>query len=374
MGWTTSGDFPVSLLPENVSSRSLQLLECVWQLSQFGPCRVVLPDILLSPARQLVHQSGHRHLNCIAFDALNLSPESGFDIIVMLGESIQSIPADIARRVLDHWRVIRVVEPMIVFANPQSQFLAQWAPLPLGNTPKALVDMRHVLGELENLAARDMIMPARFGAKLRCRYNFFDIEAVRAVDRDYFKYINVRPQDVIVDVGAHLGSFAVPCGIQSSPSAGGKVIAYEPSPDNFRLLSENIHRNCPGNVKALPIAIYKHRCRLPLLSDAVHSTGHGLYGGTPSSDSSMVECVGLADVIAEAGGSIDILKVDAEGAEYDFFFGHSDLLRKHVRTIMAEAHLHGNQSGEHLLKFLEDAGFKTKFDGPHHALNVYAER
>jgi FkbM family methyltransferase len=373
-GWTAAGESPVRLLAAHLSDRYLKVIDCLWRLGDSGPLRVVVPESIRGPLEELTRRTGRRNPTWLSFDALAMDPEPRFGAIVLMGELIQRMPAPIARRILNDWRIVQVSDPLSVFVDPMRSLP------PLPQTPastdadKAREGLKYVLNELEQLAAAGLIVPAPFGAKLRCRYSIFDLEAVREAKREYFDQLAVKPGDVIVDIGAHLGGFSVPCGMQSSSDAGGKVIAYEPCPANFALLSENIARNCPGKVNAIPMAIFKHRCKLMLQLDPNHSTGHGLFGARTSNRATEVECVGLSDVIAHAGGTIDVLKLDAEGAEYDFLFGHADLLRNSVRTIIAEAHVHEKLSGDDLAAFLKEAGYQVKAHGPRNSMIILAQR
>ncbi|MGZ8886476.1 MAG: FkbM family methyltransferase, partial [Halobacteriota archaeon] len=58
----------------------------------------------------------------------------------------------------------------------------------------------------------------------------------------------------VVDIGAHIGVFAV----QASASSD-TVICYEPHPHNFKLLQKNIAINALNNVKALRQAVGTER-------------------------------------------------------------------------------------------------------------------
>src|SRR5438876_3842689 len=57
----------------------------------------------------------------------------------------------------------------------------------------------------------------------------------------------VAAGDVVVDVGAHIGRYAL-----RAASKASKVIAVEPDPSNFRLLERNVRLNGFSNVVLVP--------------------------------------------------------------------------------------------------------------------------
>lgn len=382
MGLARAGESPVPIIGRQLPPRYQPVMEALWRLGQQRAVTAVAPESILGPMQELARRTGQRGLVCIGYDALKQEPAPAFDAIVLMGEHVQRMPATLAAKVLADWRAIEVSEPLLVLAAPGVGDGLGLDGERAAAAEAALNGLRHVLRELKQLAASGMMMTGAGGAQLRCRYSIFDIEAIREVQHVYFKHVTIAPGDVIVDAGAHLGGFAVPCGMQSSGGAGdagdatsaGMVIAYEPCPANFELLTANIAANCPGKVRAIPAAVYKERCKLPLQLDPTHSTGHGLFGQRGKGGATLVDCVGLVDVIAEAGGAIDVLKLDAEGAEYDFLFGHADLLRKSVRTIIAEAHIMGKLTGDDLLRFLVDAGYECRREGTLESMIIYAHR
>src|SRR5262245_9563192 len=74
-------------------------------------------------------------------------------------------------------------------------------------------------------------------------------------NRDDASFTNqlVRPGDVVVDLGANIGNFAIPTAKAVAPS--GRVIAVEPSLEIFRRLLQNLQRNPGINVVTFHIAI-----------------------------------------------------------------------------------------------------------------------
>lgn len=57
---------------------------------------------------------------------------------------------------------------------------------------------------------------------------------------------------IVVDIGAHVGIFSI---FAASDSDGIRVLSYEPHPDDFRLLTENIRLNGLKNIEPFPSAV-----------------------------------------------------------------------------------------------------------------------
>jgi len=123
--------------------------------------------------------------------------------------------------------------------------------------------------------------------------------------------LDIRPSDIVIDIGAHIGAFTL-----YAAWRGAKVYAYEPDPDNYSLLVQNTKLNRLQNVRAFKLAVAGHsgRCKVPCWG----------YEGYYETDR-----VSLADVFhANALERCDFLKIDAEGAEFEIIFKAPQILKK----------------------------------------------
>lgn len=77
------------------------------------------------------------------------------------------------------------------------------------------------------------------GVRVRSQ-NAYDQDIARSVieANRYLLPEKFAPEDVIVDIGAHVGSFAYACLTRGA----GKVHAFEPDPENIRLCAANLKR------------------------------------------------------------------------------------------------------------------------------------
>ena len=158
------------------------------------------------------------------------------------------------------------------------------------------------------------------------------------LDRDYERHgVPIQDGWNIVDIGAGLGDFTV-FAAQRAPN--GRVYAYEPAPDSIELLGKNLAINGIANVEVYPCAV----------SDKTGTLSLGVSGGVAVQYSTVdtsiepgdrveVKSVALADALAALPGDIcDLLKIDAEGAEYDMLLNLDDESLDHIRRICLEYH------------------------------------
>ncbi len=150
----------------------------------------------------------------------------------------------------------------------------------------------------------------------------------------------LRPWDVIVDVGANIGLFTVAAGHLVGEM--GRVIAFEPNPHTFALLGDNVYMNqmiaMRAEIDCLHRAVGAESgsatlsfCRSDM---GKASLGSGDVGGDP--ETCEVEVVALDDVLSDVA-EIHLLKVDVEGNELAVLQGMSRLLsERRVRLIDLE--------------------------------------
>ncbi len=183
----------------------------------------------------------------------------------------------------------------------------------------------------------------------------------RAMARDIFRRRiydfearSDRPR--ILDCGANIG-IATLFFKQRYPSA--RIVAFEPDPGVFPLLSENLTRNGLLDVEAVQAALAPEDGTLAFYAD-------GKYGscladavrGTPPAGSSLeqVRAVRLCTFLDEP---VDFVKLNVEGAEWDVLADCADRLRMVREMVIEYHHLPGLPRTLHrLLTLLDDQGFE----------------
>jgi len=127
-----------------------------------------------------------------------------------------------------------------------------------------------------------------------------------------YKFNNKNTNLILVDVGAHHGSFSV-----EFAGKGWKVIAFEPEKKNYELL-KNQFKNFP-NVTCLDKAVYNSsKLSIPFYTSNKHFGIHALKPFHESHELSYnVQTIRLDDALNELKiDNVSILKIDIEGADF----------------------------------------------------------
>jgi FkbM family methyltransferase len=171
----------------------------------------------------------------------------------------------------------------------------------------------------------------------------------------------IQPDDVIVDIGAHIGGFAVRAAKQAHR---GKVFAYEASSKNFAMLSENCQLNHANNLHIHNMAISDQRGEMKFFMPGDNGALGSLMQETKS-PMEIVRSTTLADLIFENNiAQIDYLKMDVEGAEYDILLSCSDETLSKVQKIVLEYHEFTGHHHSHidLMERLKSHGFQVSVE------------
>lgn len=165
--------------------------------------------------------------------------------------------------------------------------------------------------------------------------------------------------NMVVDVGAHLGIYTLK--VASQVGTSGKIIAIEPNKPNFSLLTQNIKLNNLSNVVPLNVALANEKRKMRLYTHK-DSRAHSIrVRGELGFDE--VEALPLDDLLSDLGISkVDLLKINAEGAELMILDGAKDSLDGISRIVVTT---HSNELYEGVERFLLANGFLTRkgFDG-----------
>lgn len=168
-------------------------------------------------------------------------------------------------------------------------------------------------------------------------------------------------QDVttVLDIGANVGITALYFS-QLFPNAG--IYAFEPAPDNFAVLEKNI-ANCK-RIRGFNFALGAKDATLELFAsdNPVNFGGYSLHAaGSDTAKRIWTPVRKVSSVLAELSlSSVDVVKIDTEGAEYDILTAFPEAVLKGVKYIAGE--LHGNRDFA-LLDYLTpwfDIGMRKK--------------
>ena len=143
---------------------------------------------------------------------------------------------------------------------------------------------------------------------------------------DVYKLRSIRPADVVIDVGAGVGDYAMAAAKLVGPS--GVVVAIEPNPQDFATLSRNVAVNGFRNIMALNSAV---------------GQAEGFLESEFKGVSFRTERRSLDSIVARLSDASrlrrppDLIKMDIEGGEVEALRGMSSVLR-HIRALHIELH------------------------------------
>jgi FkbM family methyltransferase len=142
----------------------------------------------------------------------------------------------------------------------------------------------------------------------------------------------VRPGDVVLDIGANIGYFTLLFARLVGPH--GRVFAFEPDPANFELLRRNVAANGYRNVELVPSAVSDRTGPARLFRCADNAGDHRAYDSADGRHAVAIEAVELDRYLDRPGLRIDFVKMDIQGSEWRALRGMHGLLRRHPRLKM----------------------------------------
>lgn len=190
------------------------------------------------------------------------------------------------------------------------------------------------------------------------------------LDGFYEKYgFTIQPNWKIIDIGAGIGEYTLYAAIAQP---GSRVFSFEPYPESFALMQENLRLNGIANVKFYNEAIDAETGELILDltgEEPLQFQSH-LKKDVNIQKSLLVKSLSLVDALARSElDSCDLLKLDCEGAEYSILFSAPQSVLERIQRIVMEYHDHLIQHNHReLITFLSERGFQVEtFPNPVHA-------
>jgi len=152
------------------------------------------------------------------------------------------------------------------------------------------------------------------------------------------KYFNLD-KGIFVDVGANIGKYTVIVG--KALKNNGKVISFEPMPENFEILKKNIKLNKINNVFTFECGLGDKEEKLDLYLDEVGVGGgaHSLVKDNPNTTNNKIKITirKLDNIVKELKlNRVDLIKIDVEGFESNVLIGAIDTLKKYHPKIIFE--------------------------------------
>lgn len=173
---------------------------------------------------------------------------------------------------------------------------------------------------------------------------------------------------VVIDIGANVGFFDIQL---LSKIENATIYAYEPIPANVRTLQNTLQQNprLEQSVRLFPVAVTgKPLDKLELFaetdetSQVVASAISGFHEN--NSRKITVPCTSLTDIIQNNDlQSIDFLKMDCEGSEYDIMYHTDRALIRRIKKMMIEVHdLDKDRNNISAFnQYVQALGYKTRY-------------
>jgi FkbM family methyltransferase len=138
-----------------------------------------------------------------------------------------------------------------------------------------------------------------------------------------------------LDIGGHIGCFSVAL---ATLKPGAAIWTYEASPSTAVFTNRNVDAN--GLADRVTVTNVAVSSKAGTLTFADNAGGSGLNGitaptGTKTID---IEAITFADAKQRAGGAVQLVKIDTEGAEYDIVLGSDPSDWSSVQRVVLEHH------------------------------------
>lgn len=224
------------------------------------------------------------------------------------------------------------------------------------NWPRALAD--HL-----RLGSGNYLCRLRDGLEIEVRGATDDRHVLFEVFAERIYPVPAAGGGVVVDIGAHIGCFTL-----LAASAGHRVLALEPSPENFSLLRRNVQRNGGVEVELVQAAVGERRRTgsLVLPDNGSHTGRFSLFPGR-GVRTVRVPVLRLDEILRDARiDRVALLKLDCQGSEYEILYSAGAGLLERIDSIAVECEVFPDRpewSLTALQAFLDAIGFRTAARG-----------
>lgn len=186
----------------------------------------------------------------------------------------------------------------------------------------------------------------------------------------YWKSV-IKEGDIVVDLGANIGFFT--CLFAQLVGKTGKVYAFEPEPNNCKLIRKNLEINEYKNVVLEQKAVSNKVEKIKLYF-SYSSVDHRIFKTDEKRDSIDIDCISLDDYFLKSNVSINAIKSNIQGADFTAIQGAKEIIKnsKNLKYISVEFDPDNlknfNSNSEQFLDTL------IKMDYKLHDIQVYGDK
>lgn len=144
----------------------------------------------------------------------------------------------------------------------------------------------------------------------------------------------------IIDVGAHVGTFAIPFARRVGPT--GRVVAVEPYEPSARLLEINAALNLVHNTVDVVQAALGRREGTAVLRASGHRNTGATYAEPLADGAALPEDAAISTMTLDALTTgmgldrVDLVKIDVEGMEFDVLMGGAETIQRWTPLLYLE--------------------------------------
>jgi FkbM family methyltransferase len=163
----------------------------------------------------------------------------------------------------------------------------------------------------------------------------------------------LKPGDLVVDVGANVGTHTVACA--KRVTASGAVYALEPQRVTFQFLCANVALNALINVKCINAAAgdVRGEVRIPALDPTV-ANNFGAMKSEGHANGELVDTIRIDDLSL---ARCNLIKIDVEGMEARVLAGARKTIAAHRPVLFVENNFEDGSRG--LLQALSNLGYTS---------------
>jgi len=146
----------------------------------------------------------------------------------------------------------------------------------------------------------------------------------------------VKKGNIVLDIGANIGGLSI--ALSRMVGEDGKVYSFEPNTFVLPKLKRDIIANNAKNVQIISKGIWsKSLENFPFFCDnGPYGAASSLKSKTENSKEIQIEVISLDDFCDENNIIPNVIKIDAEGAEYEIILGAENTIKKHHPIIAFE--------------------------------------